>query len=821
MSYSKNVTRTTVSLGLFALVTLPGCGSLETTSNSPAPNQLSGATQILPDQQQAQRYLESRAQVLLARQETLATGTFEATVNFSKPVSSYAAVVSDLSVPSFLNLNEIFANNDVTAQRTPATASVTFSSSYPRVEAFNVLVDSDTAINDDGMSVTLRNTQNQEVFTIGLSPPSGPNVSIQSQTLDPPYLPSSVYYFGDARLPSGWTINFARSLGVRPETNPSLNYRYKAAGRIFLQASPPASHQITISNMTVTQAGANRNFDFDISTTNTTLKSWSVEIQKDNATVKTFSATTDSRGPGVGSGTNPVHVQLPWDGLNNLNQSITGNVTWVAVANTTTFSAGGAVNDEVDSVQAKLDDNLDPPELSILKADSETLLASSSPEPYPGSSIDAIAALDGALGGIGTLAANFLDLSKSNDQMTIDLPASIKIRYVVKRTPQTENLSSVDVSVTTSQSNKTSLTRTLQRKRDLDTPQNLRFESTLRLVSGTPQGDEIGLKNFPKSFTTFDYNAGDGVTYEDGNAQDGLEWERRETAAGGTQLGRAAKLKPSEKASRSYRSTIPPTASAIQAAGFEDLIVERQSLKAWTRVKNQAHSLYVSSHGLTTGDLFADDVSTVPASAVQPTWSNGNLDLAIFAGCSVLDIGNFNGWTNLGAGGSPGLQWKSAGRPASSVRPGCIFLGYNATAPLGNVYEPAGSLHGDTRILGFYYDQLGQQSNPASPESKAMAWLLANAGMEQRIADDACSITDDYYYFIRTKSFNANHKEIRDPHAQNDDGSYTTERAIWKVHRSQWSKVGKASFDSIPLSASGKILMRRLPAARMGESGKI
>lgn len=493
----------------------------------------------------------------------------------------------------------------------------------------------------------------------------------------------------------------------------------------------------------------------------------------------------------------------------------------MATANTTTFVPGSNLNDGVNSVQAKLDENLDPPELSILEADSDALLASSNPDPYAGQSIDPIAALDDALGGIGTLAANFLDLSKSNDQMTLNLPANIKIRYVVKRTPQTENLSSVNVSVTTSQSNKTSLSRTLQRNRDLDTSQSLRFETTLKLVSGTPQGDEIGFKNFPESFTTFDYNAGDGVTYEDGNAQDGLEWERREAGAGGVQLGRAAKLKPAEKASRSYRSTIPPTASAIQAAGFEDLVVERQSLKTWTRVKNQAHSLYVSSHGLTTGDLFADDGITVPASAVQPTWSNGNLDLAIFAGCSVLDIGNFNGWTNSGAGGSPGLQWKSAGRPPSAGRAGCIFLGYNATAPLGNVYEPAGSLHGDTRILGFYYDQLGQQSNPASPEGKAMAWLLANAGMEQRIADDACSITDDYYYFIRTKSFNANHREIRDPHAQNDDGSYTTERAIWKVHRNQWSKVGRASFDSIPLSASGKILMRRLPAARMGESGKI
>lgn len=810
LSNSLNLLKTGV---LCAMVALYGCGSQESNIN-----QSSSFTEarIALDavHQKTLETLPTPPPDVLARQEPF---PFTASATFARITRTY----------SFYNSAGTFRHEPTSGQRDQIW--------NPPIEKFTAIfsgVNCDTFVDglpsqmleEDGVRLTLTNDVTGDTFFLGgLTKPSGSNVTF---TVDETNSTSDgknyrQFYSGVARFNSGWTAAFSKSSLVGPSQT-SNTYTQSSLSRInFVQ--PIASQKtITIANATSSQNSNNTTLDFDISTGNTTVQGWEVQVEKDNQVVKTLTPTTDFRGPGVGAGSNPLHVSLNWDNLADNNQAVTGNITWVMTAKATTFVPGGNLNDGVNSVQARLASNLDPPELSILAADSETLLASSSPEPYPGSSIDPVAALDGALSDIGTLAANFLDLSKSNDQMTLNLPVSVKIRYVVKNTPATAALNSVDVSVTTSQSNKTSLTRTLQRRRDLDTAQSLRFESTLKLVSGTPQGDEIALKNFPNSFTTFDYNAGDGVNYEDGNAQDGLEWERREAAAGGTQLGRAARLKPSEKASRSYRSTIPPITSAIQAAGFEDLIVERQSLKAWTRVKNQAHSLYVSSHGLTSGDLFADDAITgVPASSVQPTWSNGNLDLAIFAGCSVLDIGNFNGWTNPGAGASPGLQWKSAGRPASSGRPGCIFLGYNATAPLGNVYEPAGSLHGDTRILGFYYDQLGQQSNPASSESKALAWLLANAGMEQRIADDACAITDDYYYFIRTKSIDASGFEIKDPHVQNDEGSFTKERAIWKIHRSQWGKVGKAAFDGIPLTVSGKILMRRLPAARMGESGKI
>lgn len=799
-----NVTRTYIACVLLALV---GCGSNDSN--------LSQSTAFSQGLQQHndlhQKTLQSLPTGVSGTSSSEITSKqsfpFTASLNFSRVTRGYT--FAELTIGAF-NLDSDQLGIGQT-QLWPAIQR-TFSAPNPRINSAFYIDGTHGAFVEDGSVTMLTNDETGDSFSLASlsNRPSGANIVFTSDTSDS----TSKSYSGTASFPSGWTAVFTRSdITIDYPNTGGTQTTYKTIS--FAQPIVSQS-RIQISNPSPAHTSTNTTFDFDISTVNATVGGWAVQVEKDNNIVKTFNPTADARGPGTATGSNPLHISLNWDGLADNNQAVTGNITWVMTAKTTTFVPGGNLNDGVKSSQVRLDDNLDPPELSILEGDSETVLASSSPQPYVGSAFDAIAALDESLGG---LASNFLDLSKSNDQITLSLPQKIKIRYVVKRTPQIDNLNNIDVTVTTSQTNKTALVRTLQHNRGADSPSNARFEATFNLVSGTAQGTDIGFQNFTNSFTTFDYNSGEGANYEDGNAQDGLEWERHEKSAGGTQLGRAAKLTPSEKASKSYRSTTPPTMIAMRAAGYEDLIVERQSLKAWTRVQNQAHSLYTSTHGLTSGELFTDE-GQCPAETVQPTWQNGNLDLVIFAGCSVLDIGNFNGWTNT-VTNSPGLKWKGAARPATAGRAGCMFLGYNATAPLGNFNEPAGSLHGDTRILGFYYDQLSQQSNPNSQEAKAMSWLLANAYMEVRIADDACAITDDYYYFIKTKAFNARNKPIEDPHAQSDDGSYTTERTIWKVHKTYWSKLGASGFNSIPLGSTGKTMMRKLPPARMGESGKI
>lgn len=103
-----------------------------------------------------------------------------------------------------------------------------------------------------------------------------------------------------------------------------------------------------------------------------------------------------------------------------------------------------------------------------------------------------------------------------------------------------------------------------------------------------------------------------------------------------------------------------------------------------------------------------------------------------------------------------------------------------------------------------------------------MAWLVANASMEVRLADNACAITDQYYYFIRVLSRSINGDRVTDPHNQNDYGARSKERGIWRVHRDHWDKLGPTDFKyMIPETASGKKLMRSLPDAGPGEADRI
>jgi len=133
---------------------------------------------------------------------------------------------------------------------------------------------------------------------------------------------------------------------------------------------------ISVANMTSTTSGANTTLDFDISTSNVTLDRWKVEVQQNNSTIKTFGPTGDPRGPGASSGSNPLHVRLPWNGISDNNQAVTGNITWVVTANTTSYVSGGPVNDGVASAQARLDARIESKffEIKKISASSVTML---------------------------------------------------------------------------------------------------------------------------------------------------------------------------------------------------------------------------------------------------------------------------------------------------------------------------------------------------------------------------------------------------------------------------------------------------------------
>lgn len=185
------------------------------------------------------------------------------------------------------------------------------------------------------------------------------------------------------------------------------------------------------------------------------------------------------------------------------------------------------------------------------------------------------------------------------------------------------------------------------------------------------------------------------------------------------------------------------------------------------------------------------------------------------AGCSIFNIGNFNDWRTYESTGSPGASWRN------KVKDDCVLLGYNATAPGVNLGD---GLYIDTRILIRYREFLPpQQSRYSNPdEAQAMAWLLANASMEHRQADDACALTKDYYYFIHFECLDSERERIRDPHnvAEYGVAVVSENRKIWRLHRSLWNKQGWAALKPF-LKSPNCALMRELPNAGPGQADRI
>ncbi|GAA5131063.1 Ig-like domain-containing protein [Luteolibacter yonseiensis] len=147
--------------------------------------------------------------------------------------------------------------------------------------------------------------------------------------------------------------------------------------------------------------------------------------------------------------------------------------------------------------------------------------------------------------------------------------------------------------------------------------------------------------------------------------------------------------------------------------------------------RNQADILYLSSHGMSVDGSIA---SVLPGTV---DWKD-DLEVVIFAGCSVLDINDYNGnYDNTGDGVTEpgptanvfsGEQWAASGPKR--------LLGYNYKAPLDTQGTPA--------IISSWF-----ANRTASGDIGA--WKIANENSSGR---NACAIDADggmYYYFHRTK----------------------------------------------------------------------
>ena len=158
----------------------------------------------------------------------------------------------------------------------------------------------------------------------------------------------------------------------------------------------------------------------------------------------------------------------------------------------------------------------------------------------------------------------------------------------------------------------------------------------------------------------------------------------------------------------------PLHVSFFQAAGVEIITVECKGSKSKPRqLMNQADVFYYSGHGSHASGALTYGNPTL----VQPYWSQ-DLKVAIFAGCSVLDINDYN--NNFGDNVSPGTLWEPLG-PS-------VLLGYNYYAPT--------DLQNSAQIVSSWIANRGSQGN-------VNAWMAANDNPSGR---NACAIEKDSQY---------------------------------------------------------------------------
>lgn len=552
--------------------------------------------------------------------------------------------------------------------------------------------------------------------------------------------------------------------------------------------------RIQLTNLTSAHEATNATLDFDITTVNSTLRGWSVEIEKDGSMVKTF-APSDPRGPGTATGSNPVHVRINWDGLDNNNQPVTGNITWVTTANTTNFVAGGNLNDGVNSVQATTDDSLDTDlRLEVYENKSNGKKLASSRHTY------------------GHIVPG--DLRDELDNVCAD-PS---IRLVLSGVPGSQTTAVGDFKV--SLGNGTDKPVAFVRKGGA-------FEAILDLNALASESAERSTYHVvDSSFPPNDAN----------------EFATKLRGRGFSQVGRLFDQNnpydPSLVLLRSQLFGTPTfddldavkvTAKKVAMAGYQTLRVHHDphnsqlglaaELEAMLRVKRQATALYVGGHGTFTG-LKLPSVAFKQFGEFQQELFPGDwahLKVVIFGACTVANLNNYQNNPVYQRDGSPEpvdqnqnkvvipLEQIPSYSPARLVDAAtnhqAVVLGYSSTAPSGpGILQSLTQLPYDQQILQDYFIRLGGATVDQVHDSP-LAWLEANAAID--FFDNACAFDKEGYYYI-------------DYRIRNSQGWFRTyeehyDRTIVFVPRSRWDLPLKADHRPIRVKKLDTVYLRVVP----------
>lgn len=334
--------RLLASYGLILALLVTGCGSDNSSASFPGSASYAGAGPASSLQSFDPRAASSEQALQVSTDRILPRGgAYPVSLTYSKPVfQTSGTLVSSGGTIYWGGVSQVDSS-----QLPPLPSSISI---FDRATFF---VDTQIRGNtdDDGVSMTFGPSNLSGI-------PSGPGVSIVTNSIGQiTYRPQPFV------APDGTSV--ATYVEVTPFAGANTRFR-----RGITLTTPVTG--VFIANATASafdgSSGQTANLDFDIILTGDpkpTVNQWTVSIVQANNTTNqpfySFPVGSDSRGPGTATaGSSGIHVNLPWNGRDSQNNSISGDFSWVMTTNVTSSTsapgAAGAASLRLDQVQKSL-----------------------------------------------------------------------------------------------------------------------------------------------------------------------------------------------------------------------------------------------------------------------------------------------------------------------------------------------------------------------------------------------------------------------------------------------------------------------------------
>ncbi len=238
-------------------------------------------------------------------------------------------------------------------------------------------------------------------------------------------------------------------------------------------------------------------------------------------------------------------------------------------------------------------------------------------------------------------------------------------------------------------------------------------------------------------FAIYDFAADDASSFADGR-----EFRKRAIDLGFTEErghvealrsdGNIVSISKADQPQSPVVDPAPPNDLFVASAGVEHLFLKYAEGSGgylydplpW-KVRNQADIFYYSGHGVHNAAAFTFDAKgkspLMLVVALTGEWSK-DLDLAVISGCSVADIGNFNGRSDFR--GFPGQEL---------ARSGCkLILGYNDGSPADNHF---GVKDFTATIIAEFMVRYGDLRAAGDGDAIIRAWINSNIATETTLHD--------------------------------------------------------------------------------------